>query len=527
MKTADDLIKGAVPLHINADISHLSPKDRAALDICISAARIIDDIYFDQISPGNNVLRRALRDTLGENHPGYRYFMIHGGPWDRWNNDKNFLDPDGEERLLGVNFYPPDLGLEEWNHHLEAHPEDRKAFESPYTKIYRDETGRLRDSPYFATWTHQIQKASAELLRAATCDPDFAFARYLRLRAEALLTNNYEASDAASIAMDDCPIDLTIGPSDESDDGLLKLKAAYEACIVIRNAELSRAAERYTGPLEEFDAELAREFNYIPLGTTTPMVIGDLLYGSGAFTHQGLLPMAFDLPSDQHAKAKYGSKKVFLKNIMEAKFGAFTRVIAETLMHEDVVSRLSEHAFLLFIMGHEISHGAGPQIIQAADGSRISLAGSLREYSSAFEESKADALGLVYLWQLAKKGLVSEADVRAAELIHISDLFRQMRFGLKEDHARGALMQYNWLRQGGVIIGAPNGKFSVHKEHISGSLKNYAYMLMRIQRSGDYKWAKSFVTQHCAVPQELSRAVSLLVDFPVDFEPIFDYQTAG
>ena len=60
--TIDERMRSGEPLRISVDIRHLAEGDKQAIAECVEAARIIDEIYFDQIAPGNLSLLKALRE---------------------------------------------------------------------------------------------------------------------------------------------------------------------------------------------------------------------------------------------------------------------------------------------------------------------------------------------------------------------------------------------------------------------------------------------------------------------------------
>jgi len=520
--TIEERLKKAKPLLVKADTSRLAPGDTRALQYCVEAARIINDLYFEQVYPASPTLRMELEKRNDpEGHALLRYFLLHGGPWDLWQDSEPFIGGIGV-RLLGAGFYPPDLTKEEWEASLAACNNGGELLKNPYTLVGRDSaTGKLEARWYHNVWRKQLQEIRSKLAQAAACATDVSLAAFLVSRGEDLLSDTYGASEAAWINTAESPIEVTLGPYEVYQDRLYNTKACYGAALVIRDAMLSEAAKQYTVHLEEFDALLAKVHDYIPHGQKTPMVIGDLYFGAGGVSHSGYQTMAYNLPNDERITELHGSKKVFFKNIMYAKFETFTRVIAQRLWHPGIASRISPEAFVLFVVGHEIAHGVGPEIVLATDGGRITVKQALGNLHSLLEEAKADVLGLVYLRFLAEKGLVTPELVRAAELTHLIDILRTLRFGLHEDHARGVLLQYNWLKHEGCIIQDSSGKFSTQELKLPVALQSLAHAIMKVQRASSYQVAQQFVERWSTVPPELEGAIAQLGDLAIDFEPMF------
>ena len=69
---------------------------------------------------------------------------------------------------------------------------------------------------------------------------DPAFANFLRLRADALLSGDYFKSDLAWLDLKDPKFDVIFAPYETYDDGLLGVKATYGAAVLIRNSKESQ-----------------------------------------------------------------------------------------------------------------------------------------------------------------------------------------------------------------------------------------------------------------------------------------------
>ena len=66
---------------------------------------------------------------------------------------------------------------------------------------------------------------------------DPAFANFLRLRADALLTDDYFKSDLAWLDLKDPKFDVIFAPYETYDDGLLGVKGSYGGAVLVRNEE--------------------------------------------------------------------------------------------------------------------------------------------------------------------------------------------------------------------------------------------------------------------------------------------------
>ena len=72
-----------------------------------------------------------------------------------------------------------------------------------------------------------------------------AFANFLRLRADALLTDDYYPSDLAWLDLKDPKFDVIFAPYETYLDDLLGVKTSYGASVLIRNEEESRKLAVY------------------------------------------------------------------------------------------------------------------------------------------------------------------------------------------------------------------------------------------------------------------------------------------
>ncbi|MEZ5082374.1 MAG: hypothetical protein R2750_02810 [Bacteroidales bacterium] len=133
------------------------------------------------------------------------YAKINYGPWDEMDGLKPFIDGVGE-KPAGARFYPEDMTKEEFNAF------DNKDKTSLYTLIKRTENGGLKTVWYHEAFKNEIEKASDLLLEASELAGDKEFSRFLKLRAEALLTDNYQESDMAWLDVKNNNVDLVIGP---------------------------------------------------------------------------------------------------------------------------------------------------------------------------------------------------------------------------------------------------------------------------------------------------------------------------
>ena len=155
---------------------------------------------------------------------------------------------------------------------------------------------------------------------AAALTGNASLKKFLGLRADAFLSNDYYASDLAWMDLD-APLDITIGPYETYNDELFGYKAAFEAYITIRDEEETNKLKTVAAHLQEVENNLPIDARYRnpKLGASAPIRVVNEVYASGDGAH-GVRTAAFNLPNDERVISE-GSARIMLR-IFEAKFAA-------------------------------------------------------------------------------------------------------------------------------------------------------------------------------------------------------------
>ena len=114
-----------------------------------------------------------------------------------------------------------------------------------YTLLRRDDAGKLVTVPYHVAYKADLERAAALLREAATLSADKSFANYLRMRADALLSDDFQPSDLAWMDMKTNPVDIVIGPIETYEDQLFGYKAAYEGLVLVKDQAWSEKLARF------------------------------------------------------------------------------------------------------------------------------------------------------------------------------------------------------------------------------------------------------------------------------------------
>jgi uncharacterized protein (DUF2384 family) len=244
------------------DLGKLTENEKQMIPLLIQAAEIMDDLFYEEAFPQE--VREQI-DMASLDQATRDFMKINYGPWDRLDGNSPFVAGVGE-KPAGAGFYPLDMTKAEF----EAFDDPQKA--DLYTLLRRDEEGKLKTVPYHEAFSERVWKV-ADILNAnvSILAEQESLKKYLKLRAEALLTDDYTASDIAWMEMKDNGIDVIIGPIETYEDALYGYKAAHEAYILVKDKEWSDRLERYASFLPELQRGIPCPLNTKPkLPAATP-----------------------------------------------------------------------------------------------------------------------------------------------------------------------------------------------------------------------------------------------------------------
>lgn len=506
------------PETLTADVGTLSPGDREALVHLVAAAREIDDIFELQVWQGNPGLAPKVAELTGPDAQAAKdYYRIMYGPWDRLKDFEPFLGR--APHPPGAGFYPEDMTKQEFNNWIEEHPGDREALTSLVTVVRRGDVG-LVAIPYSEAYRPQLERAAGELRAAADATDNQTLKRFLDLRADAFASDDYYQSDLAWMDLDS-PLEVVIGPYETYEDGLFGYKASFEAFLCVVQPEDSKRLAVYKGelPLLERELPIPDEYKNLNRGTDSPIRVADEVFTAGD-ARAGVQTLAFNLPNDERVREAKGSKKVLLKNMMRAKYDAILEPIAARVLPEKEAPEIDFDSYFHFILFHELAHGLGPGRI-TINGRHTEVRLELKDLYSAFEEAKADVVGVYNLYELADRGVVPMKVVEHLPWTYVAGLFRAARFGTAEAHGLGVVMQTNYLLSKGAIEVTSDGRFRPHVDRFRNAIRDLAHELLMIEALGSYQKAHDFVARYGTVPETMQKTLNGLSDIPVDVDPVY------
>ncbi|KAI3792889.1 hypothetical protein L2E82_06780 [Cichorium intybus] len=550
------------PISLTAELTGLTEDDKEALILLIHAARLMDDIFHQQVWFSNPSLREWLKGRAHLSHFDklkWSYYSINKSPWSCLDENEAFLTTaDSAIRLLpestkpipgwngieykaafpmqkpaGASFYPPDMDkmeLELWAKGLSG---DEKQDATGFFSVIKRHSDSMHFNnkvspatdlysiPYSQEYSGILAKA-AELLHTAgdlTSSPSLK--RFLHSKADAFLSNDYYDSDIAWMELDS-KVDVTIGPYETYEDVLFGYKATFEAFIGIRDDKATAQVKLFGDHLQILEQNLPLDTIYKSSEViSAPIRVVQLVYNSGDV--KGPQTVAFNLPNDERIVKDRGTSMVMLKNVSEAKFKLILQPIADVCIIKEQRELVDFDSFFTHTICHECCHGIGPHTITLPGGQKSTVRLELQELHSALEEAKADIVGLWALRFLIDKDVLPKSLVKSTYVSFLAGCFRSIRFGLEEAHGKGQALQFNWLFEKGAFVLHPDETFSVDFNKIEDAVESLSRVILTTQGKGDKNAAQQLLTKYCVMTQPLKVALKKLemVQVPVDIVPEF------
>ncbi len=528
-------IKGAetdnANLEVKMIVSEFAPVEVGAPEVpdklkpvikkLVEAAKVIDRLFFNQVSDKNEAWRREIAKDPSKAEL-LRLFDIMYGPWNRLDHNKPFYGEDVKPK--GATFYPKDLTSEELEKWIEEHPDQKEAFTGYFTLIRREAEG-LVAVPYSEAYKESLEPAAKLLEEAAALSEDANLKKYLTSRAASFRSNEYRDSDMDWMDLGEGDLEVVIGPYEVYEDELMGYKAAFEAFITLRNADDSKQLAKIKQLIPDMKAylPLPDEHKKNSRGSELPISVVDVIYTAGD-TRAGVQTLAFNLPNDEVVREKKGFKLVLLKNISHAKYDKILIPLAKQVMPADQVEKITFDAFFNHTLVHETAHGLGPgRIVVEREGEKVetTVNAELKDLYPAIEETKADILGVYLNYLLIEKGLHEEGFMENTYAALLAGFFRSMRFGVNEAHGKANLVQFLWLEDKGAIE-YKDGKYNYVPEKMKDAIKSLTEEVLMIEALGDYERARKLLDKYGdKMPGKLKRAIASVDGVPTDLFPSF------
>jgi hypothetical protein len=506
------------PVQMPYNPALLDQRQRLMVDKLVEASRELESIYWQQSDPAALDLYRSTKD------PSLRRLLaINGARFDLIDQNRPFT---GTQPIPpGRNLYPRGLTRAHIEDYAKAHPAEKDAIYSSFT-VLRWAPGKLGTKleaiPYHVEYKTYLDQAAKLLREAAELSDDKDFARFLRLRADALASDDYYPSDLAWVDLRNPKIDVIFAPYETYLDDVLGVKTSYEAAVLIRNEPESAKLALYQKYVPDIQDALPLAAADRPSkhGQPSPMEVVDAPFRTGDLLH-GYQAVADNLPNDPRIHQAKGTKKIFFKNFMDARVNYVVLPLAKYLMPEQQAARASGDGYMAAVILHEISHGLGPAFARVG-GKQVAITEAIGPVYSALEEAKADVVGMWGLQWLMEHGALPKDHAQEYYASYVAGIFRTVRYGTAEAHGRAEMMEFNFLLEHKAVIRAA-GKYAVDYARIPTAIGQVAKELLEIEATGDRNRAEAWFNRYDKMPPDLAEALKSAKNVPVDIEPIFSF----
>jgi hypothetical protein len=507
------------PVRMPYDSAHLSIREQQMVRKLVEACWDLESIYWRQSDPDGLKLYQSLAVSRVPKDVALRRFLrINGSRFDLIDNDAPFVGT--APRPPGRALYPFDLTHEEFDRYVAAHPDQKAALYDPWTVVGR-KGAALEAIPYHVAYKQWIDPATKALRDAADLSDDPAFAKFLRLRADALLTDQYFDSDIAWVSLVNPKFDVIFAPYETYLDDFLGVKTSYGAAVLVRNeAESAKldVFQKYVPEIQD-SLPLAAEDRPSKRGLFSPMEVMDAPYRAGDLRH-GYQAVADNLPNDPRIHEQKGSKKIFFKNFMDARVNYVILPIAQRLLRADEAALASADGYLASTMMHEISHGLGPAFARTSSGKQ-DIRAAIGPAYSGLEEAKADIVGLYGLKWLVDRGDLPKEKLNGYYASEVAGIFRTVRFGVAEAHGRAEIMEFNFYSERGAITrDAASGRYAIDFGRMPDAVAALAKELLVQEATGDRARIEAWFAKYGTIPPDLAKSLEAASDVPVDIDPI-------
>lgn len=500
----------------------LAAHERQEVLKLVDASRYLDDIYWRQVDPEALPLYQSLEaSTDPKDVELRRYLWINGSRFDLFNDFQPFVGTS--PMPPGGGFFPQGLTREKIEQYVKDHPEKREQIYSS-TTVIRWHDNELEGLPYHVAYRSFLEPAAKDLREAADLSPDAAFAKFLRLRADALLNDDYFQSDLAWLDLKSPKIDVILAPYEIYNDHLLGVKATYGAGVLVRDDAESRRMEVFQKYVPEIQDSLPLPERDRPSvhGLRTPMEVIDNPFRGGDLAH-GYQAVADNLPNDPRVHEQKGSKKLFFKNFMDARVDYIILPLAKILMPADQAAKVSNEGYLFGTILHEICHALGPAFAHNAAGEKVDIREAIGPMYSGLEEAKADVVGMFALNWLVDHGALPKEKLQEYYASYTAGNLRTLRFGAAEAHGQAEMMEFNYYLEHGAIRRETSGRYAVVYDKMPGQIADLAKQLLEMEATGDRARTEAWFKKYDVISPELQRSLKKAASVPVDIDPIFSF----
>jgi hypothetical protein len=508
------------------DLSHLTLGERQAVSKLLQVGEIFQNLYEQQRHRSALQARAALeRARNPHSRDLMKLYRLSQGPIATTLENKREPFVAVEMSPAGKNVYPWGITQAEVEAYAAAHPEERgplthlrhvvrradaatvkrdlamlakypaldtlhPGLKAKLRRLARKPDARtLYGLPYSVAYADEMIRSHALLNEAADAveRDDVEFARYLRNRGRDLLTDDYEAGDAAWLKGNFRNLNAQIGAYETYDDELFGTRAFYGLSLLAERTQEGAALRKAMQGMQELEDSLPidrrkRVIEDIPVGVYD--VIADFGQTRGGNT-------ATNLPNEPYLVERYGSIILLRANIMRdpAIFGG-TNDVWRAAMAPKFADHLTADSNFYRTLWHEVGHYLGPD--KTRDNREFDAA--LGADASLLEEMKADLVSLFVSKELNRRKYFTDAQLRGQYASGILRVLQNNKPRREQPYNMMQLMQWNWFLDKGVLAFDPaTAKLSIDYDRYHNAARDLLKEVLALQDRGDKAAALAFI----------------------------------
>lgn len=504
---------------------NLAEGDKKALKHLIEAGRIINDVALEQDHPLNLKLKKGLQEAAKENTHAAKALKI----FNSLNGvcGLNGIDPepvrifDGVKEFKGRNFYPTDMGVDEFHNIItqmlkKGKVDEVKKILSSRTMVRRngDELKAIDYTEYFAKAFSQIAN---ELEVAAHYSTNHEFNDFLGWQAQALLQNNEDMdmlADKHWAVLQDTPLEFTLSRENYDDEmtptifdnkeladmldnyGILPTpkdtlgirvgiinKKGTELILTFKNQMRALAKLMPLADMYEQKIDSGEEIKQTMVDVDLATLQGDYAQCRGGIT------TAQNLPNDDKLSVKTGGgrRNVYHRQVRMTTDKERAKKLLDALLEKEFHQFYDEEAEHIFVIGHENGHSLGPD---------SSYKTALGIYQHTIEENKADVVSIAMMPQYVKAGIISDETLKKVYVTWIMRMLLKSKPQLIQPHRVGDLIHFNYLIKTQAITMSENNKIIIDFAKFEQAMQALLRETIEVQLSKSSQRAKQFIDEN-------------------------------
>jgi hypothetical protein len=505
------------PVRVEVDVTGLPPSEQAALVPLLRAARQMDAIYIRQVWPGTSSLireRQSAQTTAAQAELDALDFFK--GPWGP--TGTAFINGVPSERPIG-DFYPSGAtkhDIEIWLGTL-SEPDRKRALNS-FTAIERGQNAPFEVVPYGRRYKDALTEAAGALREAATLTHEVTLKNFLTLRAQALLDDDYYASDVAFVGLKG-PLDVALGPYEVYDDAWFGAKTVYEASIALVNEAATQRISRIAARLQELEDHLplAPKVRGRKLGAAAPIVVLDAIY-HGGLAGAGSAAAGYGLPNDLRVLNAVGARTGTYSNILKLRYASTFRPIADAVLTDADQLALRFEDIRDEVMFVRIFDSLGPQFVT---GTKQPITEALRENAGVATQIRSILLSLWGHRYLIEHGYLDRHEGASLYSAFLIPALARVRGGLAGTSSQGSTYVLNHLLEAGAISATADGRFTINRAAADADIARAATEFISLMAKGDATAVTSLLQHYVVVTPAIHDVIARLGPAPPRERPVY------